>query len=95
MSREDSASLDVSSNVFQAEPDSDFYQRIGKGKSCYIPQQQNTFQYENTNWQNQRPASGYAIINHQSGVYNPSPTTNYHYDRVSGKLEKLNKILRS
>uniref|UniRef100_A0A0P5D8R1 PAN/APPLE domain-containing protein n=1 Tax=Daphnia magna TaxID=35525 RepID=A0A0P5D8R1_9CRUS len=38
LSREDSASLDVtSSRVFFTDPDVDFYQRVGRGQSCYRP----------------------------------------------------------
>ncbi|XP_046459374.1 uncharacterized protein LOC124205873 isoform X2 [Daphnia pulex] len=38
LSREDSASLDVtSSRVFFSDSDVDFYQRVGRGQSCYRP----------------------------------------------------------
>ncbi len=38
LSREDSASLDVtSSRVFYSDPDVDYYQRVGKGQGCYRP----------------------------------------------------------
>ena len=38
LSREDSASLDVTSSyVFFSDPDVDYYQRVGKGQSCYRP----------------------------------------------------------
>jgi uncharacterized metal-binding protein len=36
LSREDSASLDLSSSyVFFSDPDVDYYQRVGKGQTCY------------------------------------------------------------
>ena len=36
LSREDSASLDLTSSyVFFPDPDVDFYQRVGKGQTCY------------------------------------------------------------
>ena len=76
LSREDSASLDLSSSyVFFSDPDVDYYQRVGKGQTCYryppgsTYRPQNNQYYETSSLANYYPTSSVGQIGAVSECY--------------------------